>query len=212
VSVLVIGLTGSIGMGKTTAARAFRGQRVPVHDSDLAVHALLARGGAAVRAVEAAFPGVVHDGAVDRAALGARVFGAGAELRRLEAILHPIVRLQAARFLAACARRHVRVAVLDIPLLFESGAQRRVDRVVVASAPGFIQEARVLRRPGMTRARLAQVLDKQTPDRDKRRRADFVIRVCGGRDRTWRAVAALLRRVRPIRGRVWRPGYGASSA
>jgi dephospho-CoA kinase len=209
---LVIGLTGSIGMGKSTAARAFALHGVPVHDSDRAVHALLARGGAAVRAVAAAFPGVVRDGAVDRKALGACVFGDAAALRRLEAIVHPLVRRRAERFLAAAARRRVRVAVLDIPLLFEGGAQDRVDRVVVASAPAFIQEARVLRRPGMTRAKFAQILDKQTPDREKRRRADFVIRVCGGRDRTWRAVGRLLRRVRSIRGRVWRPGYAEHGA
>jgi dephospho-CoA kinase len=209
---LILGLTGSIGMGKSTAARAFAGHGVRVHDSDRAVHALMVRGGAAVRAVEQAFPGVVRNGAVDRKELGARVFGDGPALKRLEAILHPLVRRQAERFLAACARRGERVVVLDIPLLFEARARARVDWVVVASAPGFIQEARVLRRPGMTRERFAQILAKQTPDLEKRRRADFVLRVCGGRDRTWRAVAALLRRVRSIRGRVWRPGYAERRA
>lgn len=209
---LVIGLTGSIGMGKSTAARAFALRGVPVHDSDRAVHALLARGGEAVGAVGRAFPDVVRDGAVDRKALGARVFGNEAELRRLEAIVHPLVRRRAERFLAAASRRGARIAVLDIPLLFEGGAEDRVDRVVVASAPGFIQEARVLRRAGMTRAKFRQILDQQMPDREKRRRADFVVRVCGGRDRTWRAVGRLLRRVKPIRGRVWRPGYGMIGA
>ncbi|MBX6370406.1 MAG: dephospho-CoA kinase [Rhodospirillales bacterium] len=171
----VIGLTGSIGMGKSTAAAMFRRLGVPVHDSDAAVHRLLGRGGAAVRLVEEAFPGVVRNGAVDRAELGRRVFGNPAALRRLEAILHPLVRKAAARFVARARAQRRDLVVLDVPLLFETQGDRRCDVTVVVSAPAFVQRARVLARPGMTEARLAQVLAQQMPDAEKRARADFVV-------------------------------------
>lgn len=171
----VIGLTGSIGMGKSTAAAMFRRLGVPVHDSDAAVHRLLGRGGAAVRLVEGAFPGVVRNGAVDRGELGRRVFGDPGALRRLEAILHPLVRAAAARFVARARARGHDLVVLDVPLLFETKGDRRCDVTVVVSAPAFIQRARVLARPGMTEARLAQVLAQQMPDFEKRARADFVV-------------------------------------
>lgn len=171
----VIGLTGSIGMGKSTAAAMFRRLGVPVHDSDAAVHRLLGRGGAAVRLVEEAFPGVVQNGAVDRAELGRRVFGNPAALRRLEAILHPLVRKAAARFVARARAQRRDLVVLDVPLLFETQGDRRCDVTVVVSAPAFVQRARVLARPGMTEARLAQVLAQQMPDAEKRARADFVV-------------------------------------
>jgi dephospho-CoA kinase len=173
--VKIIGLTGSIGMGKSTAAAMFRCLGIPVHDADAAVHRLLDRGGAAVPLVEAAFPGAIENGAVNRAALGARVFNDKAALKRLEAILHPLVRRESARFLARQRARGQDLVVLDIPLLFETGGERRCDVVVVVSAPPFVQRARVLRRPGMTEARFAQVLKQQMPDREKRRRADFVV-------------------------------------
>jgi dephospho-CoA kinase len=173
--VKIIGLTGSIGMGKSTAAAMFRRLGVPVHDADAAVHRLLGRGGAAVPLVEAAFPGVAEDGAVNRAALGARVFNDKAALKRLEAILHPLVRRESARFIARQRTRGQDLVVLDIPLLFETGGEERCDATVVVSAPSFLQRARVLRRPGMTEARFAQVLKQQMPDREKRRRADFVV-------------------------------------
>lgn len=171
----VIGLTGSIGMGKSTAAAMFRRLGVPVHDSDAAVHRLLGRGGAAVRLVEEAFPGVARNGAVDRAELGRRVFGNPAALRRLEAILHPLVRKAAARFVARARAQRRDLVVLDVPLLFETQGDRRCDVTVVVSAPAFVQRARVLARPGMTEARLAQVLAQQMPDAEKRARADFVV-------------------------------------
>lgn len=171
----VIGLTGSIGMGKSTAAAMFRRLGVPVHDSDAAVHRLLGRGGAAVRLVEEAFPGVVRNGAVDRAELGRRVFGNPAALRRLEAILHPLVRKAGARFVARARAQRRDLVVLDVPLLFETQGDRRCDVTVVVSAPAFVQRARVLARPGMTEARLAQVLAQQMPDAEKRARADFVV-------------------------------------
>lgn len=169
----ILGLTGSIGMGKSTAARMLRRLGVPVHDADCAVHVLMAKGGKAVAEVEAAFPGVVKDGAIDRAELGKRVFGDAAALKRLEGILHPLVRQVERAFLKRFARS--KLVVLDIPLLFETGGETRCDKVAVVSAPAFLQEQRVLKRPGMTRERLQAILAKQMPDGEKRRRADFVV-------------------------------------
>ena len=188
----VIGLTGSIGMGKSTAAAMFRRLGIPVHDGDAAVHRLLARGGPAVTLVEAAFPGVVGGGAVDRAALGRRVFGDPAALRRLEAILHPLVRAASARFLARARGRRQDLAVLDVPLLFETGGEKRCDAVVVVSAPPFVQRGRVLARPGMTEARLAQILAQQMPDREKRARADFVVETGLGKRYTLCSIAEII--------------------
>lgn len=172
----VLGLTGGIGMGKSTAANAFRRLKVPVFDADAAVHRLQGRGGAAVRPIEAAFPGTTRDGRVDREALRARVLGDGAALERLERIVHPLVRAAEERFLAAARRRGVRLAVLDIPLLLETGGERRVDEVLVVSAPAAVQRARVLGRRGMTEGRLAAILARQMPDALKRRKADHVVR------------------------------------
>lgn len=171
---VTLGLTGSIGMGKSEAARMFRRLGVPVFDSDATVHRLLGPGGAAVAAVEAAFPGVVKDGAVDRKALGAAVFGKPDDLRRLEAILHPMVRAARATFMRRAQARRDRLVVFDVPLLFETGGERDCDAVMVVSAPAFVQRARVLARPGMTPEKFAAILDQQVPDAEKRRRADFV--------------------------------------
>lgn len=171
----VIGLTGGMGMGKSTAAAALRRLGLPVHDADRAVHALYAKGGAAVPAIAALVPEAVRDGAVDRAVLSRAVLRDPALLARLEAVVHPLVRRAEARFLAACRRRRARAAVLDIPLLFETGAERRLDRVVVVSAPASVQRARVLARPGMSEAKLAAILARQVPDALRRRRADLVI-------------------------------------
>lgn len=178
----IIGLTGSIGTGKSTAARMLRRAGLPVHDADATVHALFASGGKAVAPVEAAFPGVERDGAIDRAALGRRVFGDPAALRRLEAIVHPLVRAAEADFLRRQRRRRARMVVLDIPLLFETGADRRCDLVVVVTCPPFLQAQRVLARPGMTLERLRQIRTQQAPEADKRRRADVVVPTgCGSR-------------------------------
>lgn len=171
----ILGLTGSIGMGKTAAARAFRREGLPVHDSDAAVHALMSRGGTAVERIEAAFPGVVKHGAVDRAALGKRVFGDDDALGRLESILHPMVRAREQAFLGQNARMRTAAVVLDIPLLFETGAENRCDAVAVVSAPYRVQRRRVLSRPGMTEERFQKVLEHQISDKLKRRAADFVI-------------------------------------
>lgn len=172
---IVLGLTGSIAMGKSTAAAMFRRLGVAVDDADRTVHRLLAPGGAAVAAIARAFPGVVVAGAVDRPALGTRVFGDDGALRDLEAILHPLVRDRRLAFLAAERRRGARLAVVDIPLLFETGAERGCDAVAVVSAPAFLQRQRLERRPGMTPARIAAILGRQMPDGEKRRRADYVI-------------------------------------
>lgn len=184
---LVIGLTGSIGMGKSTTAGLFRAAGVPVFDSDREVHDLY--GGAAVPLVEAAFPGVVREGRVDREALAARVLGDADALSRLETIVHPLVAARREAFLAAARDAGAPLAVLDIPLLFETGGDRLVDRIVVVSAPESVQKARVLARPGMTEERLSAILARQVPDAEKRRRADVVIATDRGVDAARAAVA-----------------------
>lgn len=199
---IILGLTGSIGMGKTTAAAMLGRLGVPVHDADATVHALFAPGGRAVAAVAAAFPGVVGaDGAVDRTALGARVFGDGAALKRLEAIVHPLVRAAERDFLARHRRRRTPLVVLDIPLLFETHGEKRCDVVAVVSAPSFLQAARVLARPGMTRQRLDAVLAKQMPDVEKRRRADVVVPTGLGKGPALRVLKRLVARLRQERTR-----------
>jgi dephospho-CoA kinase len=194
---IVLGLTGSIGMGKSAAAATLRRLGVPVFDADAEVHRLLAPGGVAVTAVEAAFPGVRRaEGGIDRQRLGQRVFNDPAALRRLEAILHPLVRAAERRFVARARTRRERLAVLDIPLLFETGGGVRCDFVVVVSAPARLQRERVMRRPGMNAARLAGILDAQMPDREKRRRADFVVPTALGRGASYRRLAAIVQQLR----------------
>ncbi|MGY4800497.1 dephospho-CoA kinase [Teichococcus aerofrigidensis] len=192
----ILGLTGGIGMGKSTAASTFRRHGVPVFDADAAVHRLQGRGGRAVRAIGAAFPGTVRDGAVEREALRRAVLGDPAALTRLERIVHPLVREEERRFLAAARRQGRRLAVLDIPLLFETGGEARVDAVVVVSAPAAVQRARVLRRKGMTPERLEAILARQTPDAVKRRRADHVIRTGLSLAHTRRSIRRLLEHYR----------------
>ena len=173
--IIIIGLTGSIGMGKSATAEMFAAFGVPIFNADAAVHRLMSKGGAAVHKVEAAFPGVVKQGAVDRVALGARVFGDDAALKKLEAVIHPLVHGEQQRFLQQARMRRKRLVVLDIPLLFEKGGFQRCDYTVVVSAPYFIQRARVLGRPKMTEQKFQSILSKQMPDRMKRRRADFIV-------------------------------------
>ena len=194
----IVGLTGSIGMGKSTAANTFRRLHVPVFDADAAVHALQSRGGRAVAPIGTAFPGTVRDGRVDREALRHAVLGKDEALTRLERIVHPLVRDAERRFLAAARRRAEPLVVLDIPLLFETRGEGRCDLVVVVSAPAAVQRIRVLRRPGMTEARLAAIRARQMPDREKRRRADLVVETGLSRHAAQRAIRAL---VREIRGR-----------
>jgi dephospho-CoA kinase len=171
---IVIGLTGSIGMGKSTTAKMFEEEGVPVYDADAEVHKLYARGGRAVAPVEAAFPGVVKDGAVDRGELGQRVLDKPDELRRLQSIVYPLMESRQG-FLERARADGKDMAVLDIPLLFETGGERNVDVVVVCSAPEAVQHTRVLDREGMTEAKLKAILAKQMPDAEKRQRADFVV-------------------------------------
>ncbi len=175
---MILGLTGSIGMGKSTVAAMFRAAGVPVFDADAEVHRLQGPGGKLLAAIEALHPGTTGPAGVDRVALGRAVFGDAAALRRLERLVHPQVWAGQRAFL----RRHRarRLVVLDIPLLFEKGGWRRVDRIAVVSAPAWVQRRRVLARPGMTQARLTHILTLQTPDAEKRRRADVVIDTAAG--------------------------------
>ena len=191
----ILGLTGGVGMGKSTAAAMLRRMRVPVYDADAAVHRMMGKGGIAVAAVAAAFPGVVKDGAIDRAALGSRVFGDPGAMKRLEAIIHPLVRRDEDRFLAEMRRRRAKLVVMDVPLLFESGRDRRYDATIVVAAPEFLRRARVLARPGMTPARLAAIMAKQMPDAEKRRRADIVVPSGLGRALTWRRLRHAIERL-----------------
>jgi len=173
IEMFVLGLTGSIGMGKSTTARLFAEEGVPVHDADAAVHALYE--GEAVAPVEAAFPGTTREGRVDRALLAQAVVGKPDAMKRLEAIVHPLVAQARDRFLAEARATGAPVVVLDIPLLFETGGDALVDGVVVVSAAPEIQRQRVLERPGMSVEKFEALLAKQTPDAEKRRRADYIV-------------------------------------
>ena len=192
----ILGLTGGIGMGKSTAAKSFRRLRVPIFDADATVHALQGRGGRAVGPIGAAFPGTLRDGRVDREALRQAVLGKPEALTRLERIVHPLVRDAERRFLAAARRRAARLVVLDIPLLFETRGQGRCDLVVVVTAPAAVQRWRVLQRKGMTPDRLKAILARQTPDREKRRRADVVVHSGLSRHHAQRAIRRIVREVR----------------
>jgi dephospho-CoA kinase len=202
---MIVGLTGSIGMGKSTAAKMLRQMGVPVYDADAAVHALQAPGGAALQPIEAAFPGVVKDGVLDRQALGARVFGNKQALRQLEAIVHPLVGQQQRAFLKRAAQRREPLVVLDIPLLFEGLGERRVDATLVVSAPAFLQRRRVMARPGMTVERLDGILRQQVPDALKRRKATIVIPTGLGLAPTRDALEKAIAELKTRRGRFWPP-------
>ncbi|MFY9836789.1 MAG: dephospho-CoA kinase [Xanthobacteraceae bacterium] len=195
----VLCLTGSLGMGKSTAAKFFAETGVPVHDSDAVVHALYE--GEAVPLIEAAFPGSTAAGKVDRNKLAAMVLHDDAALARLEAIIHPLVTESRESFLAEAQARGAPVAVVDIPLLFETAAQSRCDAVVVVSAPADIQHQRALDRPGMTEEKLAALLAKQMPDEEKRRRADFVVDSSQAFDHTRAQIRDILQRVAKMRQR-----------
>jgi dephospho-CoA kinase len=189
---IIIGLTGSIGMGKSTVAQMFVEEGAPSFNSDDAVHALYAPGGAAVAPVSAAFPGVEKAGGIDRVALSAQVMNNPEAMRRLEGIVHPLVGLAQSRFLDAARGAGAEAVVLDIPLLFETNAQGRVDKVVVVSAPADVQRARVLARPGMSVEKFERLLALQTPDAEKRARADFVIDTGASLEETRKQVRAVL--------------------
>jgi dephospho-CoA kinase len=189
----VLGLTGSIGMGKSTTAKFFAVVGVPVQDADAVVHRLYE--GEATPLIEAAFPGTTKDGKVDRVALGQRVLGDPAAIKRLEAIVHPLVAKARDKFLAEAERGGAAVAVLDIPLLFETGGDARCDAVAVVSAPTDTQRQRAFERAGMTEQKLAAIMAKQIPDEEKRRRADFVVDTSQGFEHAHAQVRDILARI-----------------
>ena len=203
---LLLGLTGSIGMGKSTTAAMFAAEGIPVHDADRVVHRLYE--GEAVGPIEAAFPGVTVNGKVDRERLARAVLDDPPAMARLEALIHPLVRREGERFLEAAAARGARIVVLDIPLLFETGGEDRVDAVVVVSAPAAVQRARVLARPGMTAEKFAAILARQMPDAEKRRRAHFIVDTSRGFDSARAQVRGILRAAAVILGRPVLPRAG----
>jgi len=192
----ILGLTGSVGMGKSVTATFFADEGVPVHDADAAVHRLYE--GEAVAPIEAAFPGTTADGKVDRIKLASRVLGDPAALLKLEGIVHPLVRREAERFLTAAENSGADIAVLDIPLLFETGGDKRCDAVVVVSAPSEVQRERVMARPGMTAEKFAAILAKQMPDAEKRAKADFVVDSSAGFDAARQQVRDILAAIRKM--------------
>ena len=197
---IIVGLTGSIGMGKSTTSAMFEAEGVPVYDADAEVHALYAPGGAAAPPIEAAFPGVTRGGGVDRALLSERVVGDAEAMKRLEAIVHPLVGASRLTFFEAAREAGADIVVLDIPLLFETGGHKAMDAVVVVSAPPELQRERVLARPGMSPEKFEAILARQTPDAEKRALAHFVIDTSQGLESAReqvRAVLAALRRDGP---------------
>lgn len=195
---IILGLTGSIGMGKSATAGLFRDEGVPVYDADAAVHALYAEGGAAVAPIEAAFPGVTLDGAIDRQKLRARVLDDPGAMKRLEGIVHPLAGAAQMTFRREAEAAGAPFAVLDIPLLFETGGDRHCDFTLLVTAPLEVQRARVLARPGMTEEAFEAILARQLPDAEKRGRADFILTTAYGfdfaRDHT-RAIITLMQRI-----------------
>jgi dephospho-CoA kinase len=196
---LLIGLTGSIGMGKSETAKMFAKLGIPVYDSDAAVHRLYEPGGAAVEKISEAFPGTVHDGRVDRAALSKRLAGNEVAFRKLESIVHPLVGEENRKFLAQAIADGADMVVQDVPLLFETGGDARMDAVVVVSAPADIQRQRVLERPGMTPEKLDQILARQMPDAEKRAKAHFVVETDKGLDHAFAQVKAIVETVKAKR-------------
>ncbi|PZN98718.1 MAG: dephospho-CoA kinase [Hyphomicrobiales bacterium] len=203
----ILGLTGSIGMGKSTTSGLFRERGIPVHDADAAVHALYR--GRAVAPIGAAFPGVVRDGVVDRQALSAAVLGQPEALRRLEVIIHPLVREEEEAFLRRSRETGAGLAVLDVPLLLETGGEGRCDAILVVSAPAEIQRQRVLARPGMTQEKLAAILARQMPDAQKRQRAHFIVDTARGVLAARRQVGSILN---VLAGRPGRGGQERTSS
>ncbi len=209
---LLVGLTGSIGMGKSETAKMFAALGVPVYDADAAVHALYDVGGAAVEPIGAAFPGVVVGGKIDRPALAARTLNDTPAIRKLEAIIHPLVGKAQMDFLHDAEARSASIVVLDVPLLFETGGETRVDAVVVVSAPAHIQRERVLARPGMTTEKFEAILRRQTEDAVKRAKAHYVIDTSLGLDHARERVAYVLEDLKRREATVWRQRKDAARA
>lgn len=196
---IVLGLTGSVGMGKSATAKMFADEGVPVFDADAAVHTLYE--GEAAPLIEAAFPGTVSAGRVDRERLSRAVVGNNEAFAKLEAIIHPLVRKARKDFLIAAKAKGAQVAVLDIPLLFETGGESKVDKTVVVSAPQPVQKERVLARPDMTEGKFSAIVAKQMPDSEKRKRADFVIDTSRGFEAAREDVRAILRTLSETKGK-----------
>lgn len=202
---VIAGLTGSIGMGKSETAKMFRALGVPVYDADAAVHAIYAKGGSAVAPVEAAFPGVTgEDGGIDREKLSKYVLNDPAALKKLESIVHPLVGLEQQKFLQESADSGADLVIIDVPLLFETGGESRVDCTVLVSAPYALQRERVLARPGMSEEKFQAILAKQVPDSEKRQRADYIIDSSKGLEDAAEQVKALLPRLKACDARAWR--------
>lgn len=199
---LLIGLTGSIGMGKSETAKMFASLGVPVYDADAAVHAIYAKGGAAVEPIRELFPSAIIDDAVDRPALSREVLGMPERMKQLEAIVHPLVGMAQLDFLRKALAENHQMVLLDIPLLYETGGESRVDVVVVVSAPYHIQESRVLARPGMDMAKFAAIHAKQVPDSEKRQRADFIVESDKGLDHAFAQVKAIVETLKTREGKV----------
>lgn len=208
---LLIGLTGSIGMGKTETAKMFARLGVPVYDADAAVHELYQPGGAAVEPIGEAFPGVVIDGSVDRTKLSDCVIGKPDEIRRLEEIVHPLVGQAQMDFLLECENQNALMVLLDIPLLFETGGESRVDVTVVVSAPYDVQRERVLARPGMTREKFEAILKKQVPDEEKRAKADYVVDTSKGLDHAFEQVEKVVEDLEGRKGTIWSKRRGGGT-
>jgi dephospho-CoA kinase len=200
---LIIGLTGSIGMGKTETAKMFARHGIPVCDSDATVHMLYEAGGLAVEPIRALFPAAVVDGRVDRDLLGRAVLGKPDAMKRLEAVVHPLVGVAQRAFLENAVASGAKMAVIDVPLLFETGGEKRVDVVVVVSAPSEIQRQRVLARPGMSPEKFELILSKQVSDAEKRRRADFVVDSSKGLEHAERQVVAIIEALKHRPGTIW---------
>jgi dephospho-CoA kinase len=200
---LVIGLTGSIGMGKTETAKMFARHGVPVCDSDATVHMLYDKGGLAVEPIKALFPDAVVDGRVDRELLSRAVLGKPEEMKKLEATVHPLVGLVQRNFLEKAAASGTKMVVIDVPLLFETGGEKRVDVVVVVSALAELQRKRVLARPGMTAEKFELILKKQVADAEKRARADFVVDSSHGLEHAERQVVAIIEALKHRPGKIW---------
>lgn len=201
---LLIGLTGSIGMGKTETAKMFAGLGVPVYDADAAVHSLYAPGGAAVGPVGAAFPSAIRNGGVDRDALSRAVLGKPEALKKLESIIHPLVRDVQLNWLLEQDEAGAAMVVLDVPLLFETGGNNAVDVVIVCSAPAEVQRARVLERPGMTPEKLDAILSKQMPDAEKRAKAHYIVETDKGLEHAFEQVKTIVEDLRGRAGNIWR--------
>jgi dephospho-CoA kinase len=206
---VILGLTGSIGMGKSTTAKLFRTLGVPVHDADACVHAMMAQHGEAVDKVGGAFPDALKNGAIDRGILGRLVFDDQDALARLESILHPLVRKHELKFLAHWARHRRPLVVLDIPLLFETHGEQRCDAVAVVTAPAFIQRQRVMQRAGMTAERFTAILARQMPDDEKCQYADFLVPTGQGKAFSLRVVRNIVRVAKSIPANRWRPAQQA---